>query len=222
MKLRGSIRRIVSFGVTAVLMLILLFTTVLMMGGPGSGNGDFTTGQFYEIDKSPPIVTFTLLDPPLTNLDEVRFGVEFDSPVAPTFDADDVTLRNFVINCGGNYGIKVYNGHQGIVIEDGEITGGFDSAGILGLGYTGSRLYVHDGKGDGLKTEGSTPGQTIIEDSLVECLGAGVQDPHTDAVQMAGGSSHPGITFRRNNFNMPDGGNPSCPGAAGNSALGRR
>ena len=136
-------------------------------------------------------------------------------------DANNVTLRNFVINCGGNYGIKQYNGHQGNLFEDGEITGNFESAGILGLGFTARRLYIHHARGDAIKAQGSTPGQTLVEASFIHCMGIKpdgfpVVDPHTDAVQIEGIQSHPGMTFRGNNFDMrgsPTTPPPECPNA---------
>lgn len=122
-----------------------------------------------------------------------------------TIDADSVTLRNFVID-GGHYGIRVLDGHSGIVIEDGEIHG-MASAGILGVGYTARRLYIHDSDGDGLKVQGSG-GPTLVEYCFVEKLGMG-DGAHADGNQTRGGSN---ITFRYNNIYMPNPGTPTYPG----------
>jgi len=135
-------------------------------------------------------------------------------------DADNITLRNFVINCDGGYGIRQYNGHEGTIIEDGEITGRLQSAGIYGLGFTARRIYIHDGEGDAIKTDSMSPGLTIVEDSFVECMGVGVPDPHTDAVQIEVVPTHPGMIFRRNHFYLPTpNSNPKCPTAAGGSGI---
>ncbi len=120
-------------------------------------------------------------------------------------DADNVTLRNFRID-GGHYGVDVAGGHSGILIEDGEIYG-IASAGILGVGFTGRRLYVHDSDGDGLKVQGSG-GPTLVEASFIEKLGRGAE-AHADGNQTRGGAN---ITFRCNNIYMPYPGTMGYPG----------
>jgi hypothetical protein len=123
-------------------------------------------------------------------------------------DADNVTIRNFRINAEGEYyGIKVLDGHRGVMIEDGEIFGML-SAGILGVGYTGRRLHIHDSSGDGLKAEGTATGPTVIEYSFIEKLGTGAE-AHADGNQTRGGSN---ITFRFNNIFLPAPGTPRYPG----------
>ena len=97
-------------------------------------------------------------------------------------DADNVTIRNFRIRAGGaSYGMKVFDGHSGVVIEDGEITG-FGSAGILGVGYTASRLHVHTSGGDAFKIQG-VGGPTVLQTSFVEKFGLVNGVDHSDAVQ---------------------------------------
>lgn len=124
-------------------------------------------------------------------------------------DADDVTIRNFRIDAAGEYyGIKVVDGHEGVVIEDGEIFG-MTSAGVLGVGLTARRLHVHDSSGDGFKAEGESPAPTLIEFCFVEKLGTG-EDAHADGNQTRGGAN---ITFRYNNFFLPSPGTPNYPGA---------
>ncbi len=124
-------------------------------------------------------------------------------------DANDVTIRNFRINAAGeSYGINVLDGHRGVVLEDGEIYG-MSSAGILGLGYVGRRLHIHDSRGDALKAQGTATGPTVIEYSFIEKLGSG-DEAHADGNQTRGGSN---ITFRYNNIFLPSPGTPSYPGA---------
>jgi hypothetical protein len=120
-------------------------------------------------------------------------------------DADNVTIRNFRINAaGGSYAIKVFDGHRGVVIEDGEITG-FRSAGILGVGYTASRLHVHTSGGDAFKIQG-TGGPTVLQDSFVEKFGLVDGVDHSDAVQSNDSTlTTSNVTIRRNNFYMPYG-----------------
>jgi hypothetical protein len=123
-----------------------------------------------------------------------------------TIDADNVTIRNFRIQAS-IYGIKIFDGHSGIVIEDGEIYD-MQSAAILGVGFTGRRLYIHDSDQDGIKTQGSG-GPTLVEYSFIEKLGKAV-GAHADAMQMRSGS---GATFRYNNFYIPTSGSPNYPGS---------
>ncbi len=120
-------------------------------------------------------------------------------------DADNVTIRNFRINAGGaSYGMKVFDGHSGVVIEDGEITG-FGSAGILGVGYTASRLHVHTSGGDAFKIQG-VGGPTVLQTSFVEKFGLVNGVDHSDAVQSNDSTlTTSNVTIRRNNFYMPNG-----------------
>jgi len=123
-------------------------------------------------------------------------------------DANDVTIRNFRIDASGEYyGMKVLDGHRGILLEDGEIHGS-DSAGILGVGYTARRLYIHDSSGDGMKAQGEATGPTIVEYSFIEKLGTG-DEAHADGNQTRGGRD---ITFRYNNIFLPAPGTPKYPG----------
>ncbi len=122
-------------------------------------------------------------------------------------EADNVTIRNFRINATASYGIDIASGHDGILLEDGEIYG-MDSAAILGAGFTARRLHIHDSEGDGLKVGGSG-GPTLVEYSFIEKLGRKV-DSHADGNQTRGGSN---ITFRYNNIYMPVSGTPEYPGS---------
>jgi len=124
-------------------------------------------------------------------------------------NADNVTLRNFRLHDSAIYGIKIEPGHSGILIEDGEIYG--FSAGILGAGWTGRRLYIHDVGSDAIKAQGPG-GPTLVEYSFVEKIGMTV-DSHADANQCTGGSN---ITFRYNNMWIPAEG-PNYPGAPYNT-----
>jgi hypothetical protein len=121
-------------------------------------------------------------------------------------DADDVTVRNFRVQASSSYGVKVVDGHRGIVLEDGEISG-MSSAAILGVGFTARRLHIHDSSGDGIKAQGSG-GPTLVESCFIEKLGSG-EGAHADGNQTRGGSN---ITFRYNNIYMPSPGTPSYPG----------
>jgi hypothetical protein len=123
-------------------------------------------------------------------------------------DADNVTIRNFRVNAAGEYyGIKVLDGHRGVLLEDGEIHG-MTSAGVLGVGYTARRLYIHDSSGDGLKAEGDATGPTVVEYCFIEKLGSG-EEAHADGNQTRGGAN---ITFRYNNIFLPAPGTPKYPG----------
>jgi len=121
-----------------------------------------------------------------------------------TIDANDVVIRNFRINAtGALYGIRVLDGHSGILLEDGELFG-MDSAGILGVGFEARHLHIHSSNSDGLKVQG-TGGPTLVEHSFIEKLCADGKG-HCDGNQTRGGSK---ITFRYNNIYLPYPGTPS-------------
>ncbi|HJQ39093.1 MAG TPA: hypothetical protein VKB93_18295, partial [Thermoanaerobaculia bacterium] len=93
------------------------------LGGAGAGNGNFTTGQAYDIDKTPPIVqSIVRADANPTNATSVNFTVSFGEAVLG-LDSGDFTLTT---------------------------TGSISGASITGV--TGSGPYtvaVNTGTGDG-------------------------------------------------------------------------
>ena len=59
------------------------------LGGPGAGNGNFTTGEAYMIDKTAPVVTGSLrADANPTTADSVNFTVVFSEPVTGVDPSD--------------------------------------------------------------------------------------------------------------------------------------
>lgn len=58
------------------------------------GNDAPATGlsPSFEVDNTGPTATISLLDPVITNLDSVRFGVSFNEPVGSTFGLTAITL----------------------------------------------------------------------------------------------------------------------------------
>jgi hypothetical protein len=117
-----------------------------------------------------------------------------------------VTIRNFRVESSSRYGIQIAPGHSGILLEDGELFG-MSSAAILGAGFTARHLHIHDSGGDGFKVQGAG-GPTLVESCFVEKLGS-ADGAHADGNQTRGGSN---ITFRYNNFFMPNPGTDSYPG----------
>jgi hypothetical protein len=72
-------------------------TSLNPLGGAGAGNGDFTTGHLYWIDKNNPTVTsITRADPNPAPVGTVRFTVTFSEGVWP------VNLSVFVLSTTGN------------------------------------------------------------------------------------------------------------------------
>ena len=62
------------------------------LGGAGAGNGDFTNGRLYRIDKNNPTVTgIVRADPNPTGAENVHFTVTFSEGVWPV-DASDFVL----------------------------------------------------------------------------------------------------------------------------------
>jgi hypothetical protein len=121
-------------------------------------------------------------------------------------DADNVTLRNFRITATSWYGIKIQDGHSGILLEDGEITAAL-SSGILGVGFTARRLHIHDTDSDAMKTQG-TGGPTVVENCFIEKLGLDSTKPDGNQIDQP----TEGVTFRYNNIWMPAVGTPNWPG----------
>ncbi|HVN15875.1 MAG TPA: hypothetical protein VMT73_09065, partial [Anaerolineales bacterium] len=74
------------------------------LGGAGAGNGNFTNGEIYTINKNAPVVTSILrADPNPTNADSVRYLVSFSEPVTGV-DASD-----FILTTSGVSGANVTN-----------------------------------------------------------------------------------------------------------------
>lgn len=108
--------------------------------------------------------------------------------------ADNVTIRDCLIETTGFYGIQTNFGATGLLIEDVEIRN-MRSAGIFGNNFTVRRANIHDAGGDAIK-----PGNNvIIKDSWLHRLGY-LEDSHSDGVQMVSGSN---VIIRGNNIDMP-------------------
>ena len=111
---------------------------------------------------------------------------------------NDVVVRNFRVTAGSRppYAIRVARTVRGVVLEDGEVSGG-GSAGIRGGGFAARRLDVHDAGNDGFKPTGDV----VVEDCWIHDLGR-PEKAHADGVQIVSGAN---FVFRRNNFDMPIG-----------------
>ena len=109
-------------------------------------------------------------------------------------EADNVTIRNFVIRSGGFYGINIRSG-KGHLFEDGLIHGP-RSSGVLGSDFTARRLEVTHVGGDAFKPRRNF----VIENSWMHRLGYN-EGAHADGVQMVGSDEGNGI-IRNNYFDM--------------------
>jgi len=70
----------------------ILNSAGIPLGGPGAGNGDFTNGEAYTIDKTAPLVTASLrADTNPTSAEEVRFTVVYTEAVSGV-DPSDFSL----------------------------------------------------------------------------------------------------------------------------------
>ena len=67
-------------------------STLNPLGGAGAGNGDFTNGHLYHVEKSNPVVTSIMrADPDPTAAESIRFTVNFSEEVSGV-DASDFSL----------------------------------------------------------------------------------------------------------------------------------
>ncbi|MFL7868877.1 MAG: hypothetical protein AB8I58_08620 [Anaerolineales bacterium] len=67
-------------------------STLNPLGGAGAGNGDFTNGHLYHVEKSNPVVTSIVrADPDPTAAESIRFTVNFSEEVSGV-DASDFSL----------------------------------------------------------------------------------------------------------------------------------
>ena len=72
------------------------------LGGFGGGNGNFTTGESYTLDRTPPIVTMILrLDPDPTSAETVHFSVVFSEPVKY------IDVSQFALTANGPTGLTI-------------------------------------------------------------------------------------------------------------------
>src|ERR1051325_8364438 len=68
---------------------IVSVATGLQLGGPGAGDGNFTTGQSYQIDRTAPTVSSSVrADANPTTAASVNFTVTFSKPVSNVDNAD--------------------------------------------------------------------------------------------------------------------------------------
>jgi len=77
-------------------------SALIPLGGVGPGNGSFTSGQTYDIEKTPPtIVSILRANPDPTNAATVQFAITFSEPV------NFVYASNFVLTTTGVSGASV-------------------------------------------------------------------------------------------------------------------
>jgi len=130
-------------------------------------------------------------------------GVVIDREI--NIDADNVTIRNFVIRTDdkdpdGHYGIDVIGG-EGHLFEDGFISGPRSSGIKAYTSFTARRLEIAHMGGDAIKAGSNF----LIENNWMHSLGYGFE-AHADGVQVSG-SGGPGVIqgngiIRHNFFDM--------------------
>ncbi len=110
-----------------------------------------------------------------------------------TVEADNVTIRNTLIENTGTYPIRATNGNKNLVVEDVEINGnGQGNVAVYGGNYTLRRVDIH-GTLDGPRIEGDN---VLIEDSYIHHLHR-VDGGHHDTIQIRQGSH---VKIRGNNL----------------------
>lgn len=81
---------------------VLSVATTQPLGGTETGNGDFTIGQSYTVDRTPPAVASFVRDGiSLSNLDSVNFKISFSEPVT------GVDKTDFLVTMSGVTGASV-------------------------------------------------------------------------------------------------------------------
>lgn len=110
-------------------------------------------------------------------------GLDIDGCVG--IGADNVTIRNSRIRCGGSYPVKIMDGATGVLLEDIEINGGGnpEAIAIADSNYTVRRANIHN-VGDGPRLGDNT----TVEFSFIHDLVAG-GGSHNDGAQSTGGSN---------------------------------
>jgi len=108
------------------------------LGGPGAGNGAFTTGEVYTVDKTVPLVTGSLrVDPNPTAAASVNFTLVFSEPVTGV-DASDLFLAT---------------------------TGTISGAAVTGISGSGTLYTVSVGTGNG---DGTLRLDVLDNDSILD------------------------------------------------------
>ncbi|MEA2570339.1 MAG: endonuclease mitochondrial [Acidobacteriota bacterium] len=131
--------------------------TSVPLGGAGAGNGNFTTGQVYTVDKTAPLVSsITRVNADPTGLSSVDFTVTFDSAVTGV-DTSDFSLTSTgltslsitgITGSGTTYTVSVNTGSGASGTIRLDVNNGAsisDAAGnALGAGFTSGQTYTVD------------------------------------------------------------------------------
>ena len=167
------------------------------LGGAGAGNGDFTAGQVYTVDKTSPTVTVeqksSQADP--TNVVPIRFTVTFSEPVTGFDDATDLTRIG--TTAGGSLDVTGSGADYEIVISDPPTT---LTNGTLGFTVAAARAVDAAGNGNTSSTSG---------DNLV------TYDTVAPVVTLAATGSANGAGWRTAPFTVSASATDSLSGVAG-------
>jgi Right handed beta helix region len=157
-----------------------------------------TTRSFPDASTTGPDPAIELQPSESIEVDEDRAVVEnLHVSGAVVVNADDVTIRNVVIDATERYGIQVDPETSGTVIEDVRIVGGLaDGLCNIGIVYGDfqARRVDISGCGDGIRAGNNT----VLEDSWIHDM-RDLPDDHSDGVQAIGGTN---IVLRGNNIQM--------------------
>ena len=115
------------------------------LGGTGAGNGNFTTGEFYTVDKTPPTANITDVTPDPRNNSVTSITIVFTEAVTG-FDLADLSLT---LNGGGN----LLTGAQTLTTGDNITWTLGNLSGITGTG--GNYLLTLTAAGSGITDNAS-------------------------------------------------------------------
>jgi len=143
------------------------------LGGSGTGNGDFTSGESYTIDNTAPSVSFTRNSPTSpTNDSSVIFDLTFSESVS-NIDTGDFTL-NTTNTAGGTIASVSASSGTAVTLTVNSITGDGD----LGLDISGS-TDIQDDAGNVLNTTPTTD-QVFVIDNTAPTVSFSSPDPTGD------------------------------------------
>ncbi len=165
------------------------------LGGPGSGDGDFTTGEVYTVDKEAPSLTAIERDNPVeesTNADILVFLVEFSE------DVQSVTEDDFSINGGSTAVISIVNQVSASIykvrVSEGDLA---DYNGTVGIDLSETQDIVDDA-GNPLAQDEPETDEIYLIDNVAPTVSLAADAEPGGTIVLLEGPWQPEIVFDEN------------------------